>query len=241
MATCTVTVVIQDQGTAPYAPAEAVKRALDAYRQNGLAISATNLARLGVGGSIAPRVVHTLKVLDLLDKDGNPTQALNDFKVAPSDRYREVLAETLRAAYAPIFAVTGPDPSTASSVQMDDAFRTHTPDSLRPRMIRLFLGLCEYAGIIAEAPKTKPGPRTGSTSTTTAAPSRPKPTPRPPKPEAEPPATPAAPIPGRDPLVTAYFDKLPPTGAAWGSAERDKWLAALKAIFEIVYVEPDPL
>lgn len=152
---------LQDSGSAPYAPTAAVTKALDAYRDGGVAITATNLTKLGVTDSIAPRTIQTFKLLDLLDDAGNPTQALIDFKQASSETYKERLAESLRAAYAPVFAVIGPDPSLKTPDQITDAFRTYTPDSLRDRMVNLFLGLCEYVGIVDEAPARKPGPKSG--------------------------------------------------------------------------------
>ncbi len=156
---------VQESGAAPYAPTHAVTGPLDAYRETGLAINAANLGKLGITESILPRTLQAFKLLNLLDAEGNPTQALIDFKQASSETYRDRLAETLRAAYAPIFAVTGADPSQKTTTQLVDAFRTYTPDTLRPRMVRLFLGLCAYSGIIAEAPKTKSGPKTGRVTT----------------------------------------------------------------------------
>jgi hypothetical protein len=161
---------LDEAGTAPYAPLRAVTGALDAYRDNGLAITAANLGRIGVQESIQPRTLQTFRILGLLDDEGNPTQALQDFKQASSDKYRERLAETLRAAYAPIFAVTGADPSTKSYEQVTDAFRTYSPDSLRDRMVKLFLGLCEYSGIITQAPGRKPGPKAPRAARTPAGP-----------------------------------------------------------------------
>ena len=154
---------LQDSGTAPYAPTHAVTTALDAYRRTGLAITPTNLERLSVPATITPRTMQALKLLDLLNEDGSASEALIQFKQAPTETHKEVLAQTLRAAYAPIFAITGPDLSEISTERVEDAFRHYTPDTLRPRMVNLFLGLAEYVGIIPEgrAPARKPGPKTG--------------------------------------------------------------------------------
>jgi hypothetical protein len=40
-----------------------------------------------------------------------------------------------------------------------------------------------------------------------------------------------------DPLIAAYFAKLPVGGTVWPSAERQKYLSALSSIFDIVYEE----
>lgn len=41
-----------------------------------------------------------------------------------------------------------------------------------------------------------------------------------------------------DPLVTAMIAKLPTH--IWAKADRDKWLAMLAQVFDMVYVEPEP-
>jgi hypothetical protein len=156
-------VAITDQ--APYAPAAAVIKVLETYRDTGLGgrpITTDLVARLSVGDSIAPRVVSTLTILDLIDEEGVPTDDLVAFKQATSDAYKSVLAEVLFSAYEPVFAITGRDLSGKTPSQIEDAFRTYRPDSLRKRMVTLFTGLCIYAGIVEGTltdPDSRPGPK----------------------------------------------------------------------------------
>jgi hypothetical protein len=140
---------------APYAPFGAVEKVLETYRDTGLggrAITPELLVSLSVGGSIAPRVVHTLRVLDLIDDNGRATDKLDAFKKAPHDSYHEVLADVVRDAYEPVFALTGMNLNEKTSAQIEDAFRNFKPDSLRPRMVTLFINLCEYVGLMDRPP-----------------------------------------------------------------------------------------
>lgn len=155
---------LQEQGTAPYAPGEAVKKVLERYRAAGLPLPVTVdlLKRLDVGDSIAARTLQALKLLDFLDEAGQPTPSFVAFKQAPHDGYKRVLAEHLYQVYAPVFAVLGPNPDLKTGDEIESAFRLYTPDSLRDRMVTLFLSLCEYAEIVTERPTRKPGPKTGT-------------------------------------------------------------------------------
>lgn len=154
---------IKDQ--APVAPSSAVVKVLETYRETGLgggSIDTTVLARLSLGDEIARRVAQALRILDLIDDQGKPTNNLIAFKQASSSEYKQVLAAQLYDVYAPVFAVLGKDLAGKTNSQIEDAFRTFRPESLRKRMVTLFLGLCDYTGIITALPRGKPGPKKGA-------------------------------------------------------------------------------
>lgn len=149
---------------APYAATSAVVKILDTYRDTGLGggpIDVALLGRLGLGNVVATRALHALGLLGLIDPDGRPTASLTAFKEASSSSYKQLLADVLYDVYAPVFAVTGKTMVGKTPSEIDDAFRTFKPDSLRKRMVTLFLGLCEYAGVVESPPKAKPGPKQG--------------------------------------------------------------------------------
>ena len=79
--------------------------------------------------------------------------------LVPADRKMQVLADLLYDVYSQVFAVTGKNLADKTTTQIEDAFRMYRPDSLRKRMVTLFLGLCQYAGIVEDVPKGKPGPK----------------------------------------------------------------------------------
>lgn len=137
---------------------------METFRETGLGGSAVDLpllGRMGMGDEIARRTISSLRLLGQIDDQGKPTANLMAFKQASSDTYKQVFAEQLFDVYAPVFAVVGGDLAGKTPTQIEDAFRTFKPDSLRKRMVTLFLGLCQFAGIVGEPPKGKPGPKPG--------------------------------------------------------------------------------
>jgi hypothetical protein len=140
------------EGQGPYAPTDAVMSVIDGYRSKHphTPFTAENIQPFGVAESIAPRTIQALRLLDLVDTDGNPTPAMDVLRAASPAEFAERLGEVVRAAYADVFRYK--DPASDPVAEVADLFRFYRPPSMKPRMVRLFYGLCVQAGIVAEAP-----------------------------------------------------------------------------------------
>lgn len=163
---------------APFGSTGAVVKTLETYRETGFGgatIDSALVGRLGYGAEVARRVVLSLQMLELIDENGAPTEKLQAFKQAPSSEYLQFLADHLIDVYAPVFAILGNNIGSKSNAEVEDAFRPFQPNSLRKRMVALFLGLCGYVGITDQKPRLAP-PRS----------------PRAPKPKQEAPQAPTA-------------------------------------------------
>ncbi len=151
--------------TAPYSSTEPTIRAMETYRETGFGgapVTVELISRMGYKDEVARRVVLSLAMLGLIDEAGMPTPAFVAFKQAPSSDYKQVLRDVLLEAYAAVFAVTGMELEKKTQVELEDAFRPYRPDSLRKRMVSLFIGLAEYTGLVEKIERKKPGPRTGA-------------------------------------------------------------------------------
>jgi hypothetical protein len=140
------------EGQAPYPPVEAVMAVIDGYRTKHphTPFTIDNIQPLGVAPSIAQRTHQALRLLDLIDEDGNPTAAMDVLREAAAAEFPARLAEIVRAAYAEVFAYK--DPATDSPEEMGEIFRFYRPPSQHARMIRFFYGICAKAGIIENTP-----------------------------------------------------------------------------------------
>lgn len=204
--------------TAGYAPAVNVIAVIDKLRGGTVTgpIDRDLLIRIGVKESLAKRVLNSLKTLGLIDDDGALRDEFKTLVNARPDEYRATLAAFLREAYKGIFAVT--DPSTASPEELRNAFWGYQPRGQIDSMIRLFLGLCEEAGIVKPSPErtTRTTQRRTATSKTTT------PTPVPAQHVETPPADPT---PNDPPPITGarerYLDLLLAKAAAQDEPDAD--------------------
>lgn len=134
----------------PYAPASAIGEVLDRNRKTGIPnpITGEVLERAGVSPSLVPRTMQALQTLDLITENGTHTDVLVGLRRAPEGEYNQRLTDWLNGAYAD--ALQFVDPATADEVSVRDAFRNYNPFGQQPRMVSLFLGLYEKAGVITK-------------------------------------------------------------------------------------------
>lgn len=228
---------VEPNGNAPYAAIKNVLDVIERYRHRGLRSPFTIelMMQVGVPDGAAHKTLQALKLLDLIDDEGQPTEALEALKLATEEEYQPRLAQIMRSAYHSVFTVA--DPASDSPTAIRDAFRHYKPDSQQERMATLFLGLCEEAGIIDKGPKRRMRPKKGTTSP-----------PRPSSPVASnaevaltsvPTTQPQASANGLHPLIAGVIQELPPSGR-WTAAKRERWLAAVTSAVDLLYTVEEP-
>jgi hypothetical protein len=217
-------------GNAPYAPAPAVLDVIKRYRDRGLTIPFTTdiLIRAGVTDSLAPRTLQALRLLELVNDDGQPTEALDALAKAPTEsEYQERFASLIRGVYAEVFAFV--DPAEEGQERIRGAFRGFTPRGQQERMVRLFLGLAAHAGIIPES-----AARVASTETATRRdPVRRETRPRPAVRRAKVTVT-GAPD-GLPPVLAGLLNELVTIGQSWNAEQHDRWLTAFQSMVDYSY------
>lgn len=240
---------------APYSPSASVLAVIRRFRERSLPnpLTAQELTRLSISEGLANRTLRALAFLGLIDEEGHRTATFERLGKASSNEYPELLSEIIKEAYRDVFTII--DPANATDIEINDAFRLYEPHAQRNRMINLFRGLCQEAGLIAgEPPQSIKRSRIAaikSTSQSNGATRRAKPEPKdsPFEPEPEQVSTPQA-----SQLDTAtslmstqeyvimhgVLKKLPFDKRVWTQAEREKWLKAVAAIVDMLFELQDP-
>ena len=146
----------QDEVFRPYAPPANVVAVLQRLRRMNTPPRVTRefLRGAEITESLVPRVVATLRFLELTNEADEPTDTLRALVTGTEEEYRELLGQVLRTAYAEDFENV--DPSTDPQDRIINAFQRYTPRSQHQRQVMLFLGLCREAGIAtADAPRER--------------------------------------------------------------------------------------
>lgn len=218
--------------TAPYGPPAAVLGVIHLFRERGLATPFTTdvLIRAGVSESLVPRVLQSLKVLELIDEQGAPTPHLEGLRKATTEDFKPRLAEVIKAVYADVFQFT--DPAKDDAGRIGDAFRSYKPAGQRGRMVTLFVGLCEEAGIIPEGKKPVIGAGRAPSSTPTRSPRR--------SGHSGPSVSAKAQLRNQadgfiPPAVSGLLASLPSEKEGWTQERRDKWITTFTTVLDFSF------
>lgn len=225
---------LKPNGPGPYTTATAATLIMDKLR-DGLVgpLNADVLVRAGVSESLANRTLMSLKILDILDENGNLLPQFQELMLTRSDdEYKTRFQEWLRATYVDVLQFT--DPTVDSPVKVAGAFRTYQPSGQRQGMAALLIGLWRYAGLPTSEPAPNPSDR----------PQKPKSSGRPrpstgQRPESRTPSPPAVPATSRGinteglpPGLVGLLHQIPRDGAGWPVAKREAFLAAFMAVLD---------
>jgi Family of unknown function (DUF5343) len=219
----------------PYANPGNVMDVLRRYRRLNLpttALSANDLSVAGVPAGALGRTFGALQFLGLIDADKEITDSWRTLSAADDEEFKEHLGSIVRNAYADIFTRVQPETDSQSTVLQ--AFQRYEPKSQISRMATLFLALCRESGIpTLDTPKQRPTrvQTTGRARGAQPSNARSGAAAKQSKPKIA--APPASDDHADYAVITALVHRLPKTGQ-WTRAERDKWIAAITAVTDMV-------
>jgi hypothetical protein len=219
---------LQPDGPAPYAPAATILSVIERARERGLPTPVTRdvLVRAGVAETLTPRVLQSLQQLELINEDGTWTQNLETLRRAPEAEFQARFAEVIRSVYADVFQYVDPTKDSATAVR--DAFRSYTPHGQQDRMVTLFTGLCQRAGLMPGEPQSKTVPRESRPSAPRVIPMRKAPLAKPTKLGKDKSGYQAAAF--VPPPLAGLLSTLPESG--WTKSDRDRFVSAFTAMLD---------
>lgn len=147
---------------APYAPVANILTLLHRQRERGLpdVLGHQELVKLGLPEESTPRIRKALQFLNLTDTENRQLPNFERLGRAVDTEYPEILKDILEDAYSEVFQMIG-DISSAQSRDYYNAFKFCNPRGQQPSMIRLFMALCQEAGMLPEGAVTRvSGPKT---------------------------------------------------------------------------------
>lgn len=240
--------VIDSGKLAPYAPLAPLIGLIRRRREKTLpeVLNAEKLAQMSISEGNISRILQALRFLNLIDEEGRQTELFTRIAHAKEQEYPDILAEIIKGAYHDVFTIID-DPNQATDIELNDAFRFYQPQSQRNRMIILFRGLCQEAGLIAGGPPetrkrkrsaipSKPSPSLSNGSKKTQSKEQPfqepyhAPSPVVNHPNASQDLT----------LLYGMLDQLPMDKKKWTQARRDKWLQAITVNVDLLIEIADP-
>ena len=111
----------------PYAPPANMQAFLHRIRRMNMPPRVTReiLRGIGISENIVPRVLSTLRFLELITDGDEPTDILRGLAGSTEDEYRQLLERTIRTAYADDFEII--DPGRDPQEVIMNAFQKYTP------------------------------------------------------------------------------------------------------------------
>ena len=131
-------------------------------RERGLpeVLDHRRIVEMGLPEESSSRIRKALRFLNFTDSEGKQTPTFQRLGRATDDEYPELLKAILEKAYDAVFQSLG-NISAAQERDYQNAFRYYNPQGQRSSMIRLFMALCQEAGMLpggaaTRAARTKP-------------------------------------------------------------------------------------
>lgn len=199
------------------------------------------MVRVGITEGNANRTIAALEYLGLVNEDGKPTDTWKAIATSTTNDYPKVLEGILRNSYPSIFELHH-NPADATDIEIGNAFTKSEPLNQRDRMVSLFRGLCQEAGLIAGEPLTrerrsvtKPAP----SKTTSKNGDESKVEPEKQKSRSDTFETINPSLKWYNDLAT-LMGRLPnPDNANWTQAEKQRWLTALQSMLDLLIETTD--